>query len=218
MKEIIIDYEKLSTRSDEIDIRKENSTMREIVASLKEVVRAKQLKGLAAPQIGYNKRIFVINYKGDIRTYINPIITKAKGFQLSKEGCPSIPDKVFIRPRNNEIEVTFQTPLGKILSQKLLGLSAIVFQELLDHLDGLLLNDIGLEIDNDFEQASDEEREQVIDAYLDTLDIAHKHAEKEIESNPELKQMDDAVKFMHAVQRGEVELKEEKPYIEQKES
>ena len=77
MKEIIIDYEKLSTRSDEIDIRKENSTMREIVASLKEVVRAKQLKGLAAPQIGYNKRIFVINYNlsffilGDMNRYLD---------------------------------------------------------------------------------------------------------------------------------------------------
>ena len=83
IKDIVTDLEKLSERCEEIDIRKENNEMREIIVNLKETLRQhKDGVGLAAPQIGYNKRIFVINFKGDIRTFINPIISKAEGLTL----------------------------------------------------------------------------------------------------------------------------------------
>ena len=44
----------------------------------------------------------------------------------------------------------------------------------MDHLDGLLLSDIGLEIDDAFESASQEEKDEVINWYLDTLDLKAK--------------------------------------------
>ena len=132
----------LNDRAEEIDIRKENALMREIILELKDTLRNhKEGVGLAAPQIGYNKRIFVINFSGDLRSFINPIISEVKGFELSKEGCLSIPGKEFIRPRNNEITVLYQTPLGKIESRKLVGKAAIIFQHEIDHLDGILFVD-----------------------------------------------------------------------------
>lgn len=204
--DIITDYDTLSQRSDEIDTKKENALLREIITNLKNTIQGTDLKGLAAPQLGYFKRVFVINFKGKLTTYVNPVLTSMRGMQLSREICPSFPGKTFLRPRSGEIKVMFQNPMGKAQTQKLMGLASIIFQELIDHLDGLLLPDIGLEIDDAFDAATDEEREEVINAYLDSLDIAHKNIEEAIKADPEAKQISDAVNFMTSVQRGETQI------------
>jgi peptide deformylase len=204
--DIIFDIEKLSIRADEIDVRKENKEVRDITVALKNAVREHNLTSLSANQIGFTKRVFVINFNGDIRTFINPVITQVKGFELSRETCSSIPDKTFIRPRHNDIMVMYQTPLGKIESKQFMGVAAKVFQHEMDHLDGLLLSDIGLEIDEMFDNATEEERMEVINMYLDSLDIKQKEIDKEIQEDEELKKISDGIDFMTKVQKGEVQL------------
>lgn len=209
MKEIITDVEKLSDRCEEIDTKKENALMREIILELKDTLRnTPNAVGLAAPQIGYNKRIFVINFSGDLRSFVNPIITQVKGLTLSREGCLSIPGKEYIRPRHNDINVIYQTPLGKAESRRLIGRAAEVFQHELDHLDGLLLSDVGLEIDENFDKATEDERAEVIKAYMESLDLKQKEVEKRIEEDEELKKTSDAIDFMEKLQKGEVQLGE----------
>lgn len=208
MKDIIFDEEKLGVRSEEIDTRKEGKLVQQIVRELKEVIREKNLSSLSAPQIGYEKRIFVINFNGDLKSFVNPIISAVKGFELSREKCSSLPDRSFIRPRNNDITSYYQTPIGKTESRRFVGLAAKVFQHCIDHLDGLLLTDVGLEVDSDFDNATQEERDEVIDMYLDSLDIKKKAVDKEISEDKELKQMSDAIDFIGKVQKGEVKLVE----------
>ena len=140
----------------------------------------------------------------EIKTFVNPIITSAEGLQLAREKCECIPDKEFIRPRNPKIKVMYQNPTGKVLQTEFVGLSAVVFQHNIDHLDGVLLSDVGLEIDEQWDKASDEEKKEVINAYLDSLDMKQKELEKEIEEDPDLKRTSDAIDFMTKVQRGEV--------------
>jgi peptide deformylase len=204
--DIIYDIEKLSIRADEIDVRKDNKEVRDITVALKNAVREHNLLSLSANQIGFNKRVFVINFNGDLRTFVNPVITQVKGFELSRETCSSIPDKTFIRPRHNDIMVMYQTPLGKIESKQFMGAAAKVFQHEMDHLDGLLLSDIGLEIDEMFDNATDEERKQVINMYLDSLDIKQKEIDKEIQEDEDLKKISDGIDFMTKVQKGEVQI------------
>lgn len=206
MKEIILDEEKLSDFAEEIDTRKDNKEIRDIVLELKEIVREKKLNGLSAPQIGYNKRIFVINFNGDIRTFINPILSKFRGMEFSRETCSSIPDKTFIRLRYNDIDIMYQTPLGKIESRRLVGLAAKVFQHQLDHLDGLLLTDVALEIDDDFINASDEDQEKILNMYLDSLDLRQKEIDKEIKEDEDLSKIAEGMKFMEGVAKGEIEI------------
>lgn len=199
--------EKLSERCDEIDLRHENKLAREIISEIKKVMREKNLTSLSAPAIGYNKRIFCIDFKDrEIKSFVNPIIANAKGLQLSREICSSLPGKTYIRPRNNEIDVMFQNPMSKPISRKLIGLAAIVFQHEIDHLDGLLLSDIGLEIDEDFDKASEKERQEVIEAYLDSLDLKQKEIKQEIQNDDELKQIDSAINFMTSVYKGETKI------------
>lgn len=204
VKEVVTDYDALSVRCDEFDLTKKNKDVQEIVLTLKNTIRAHEnMAALSANQVGFDKRIICLNFNGNIRTFINPIITNVSGFELSREYCHSIPDKSYIRTRHNKISVTYQTPLGKIESIDLVGLAARIMQHHIDHLDGLLLSDIGLEVDDQFDAATDKEREEVINMYLDSLDLTRKNIEVEIENDPEAKQLSDAIRFMESVQRGE---------------
>lgn len=196
----------LSERAIEIDIKTQNKLMREIVSALKHTIEAKNIVSLSAPAIGYNRRIFCIKFDNEIKTFINPIIMNQKGIQLSKEICTSIPGKTFIRPRNNDITVMYQKPAGAIETRQLVGLAAIVFQHEVDHLEGLLLSDVGLEIDSDFENATEEEQNEVIDFYLESLDLKRKELDDEIESNEDLKQLKNGIEFMKSVYKGETQI------------
>ena len=208
-EEIITDVNELSARSSEVEVRKESKKIQEVIINLKKIIREKNLTSLSAPQIGEYVRVFVINFNGDLRSFVNPVITDVKNMELSRETCSSIPDKTYIRPRYSTVEVIYQTPLGKTESRKLIGLAAKVFQHEIDHLDGLLLSDIGLEIDEDFDKASEEERVELINAYLDSLDIKQKNMEEQIKEDPELSQINDAIVFMGETNSGETKIKEE---------
>ena len=207
VKDIITDELQLSERAVEIDVRTQATEMREIIKALKDTMRAKGLSSLSAPAIGYNRRIFCIDFKdSEIKTFINPIIAQAKGMQLSIEKCVCIPDKEFMRPRNNDLMIIYQRPTGQIENRQIVGMSAIVFQHELDHLDGLLLSDVGIEIDEDFHNATEEEQQEVINAYLDALDIKKKEIDTEINTDPELKQLSDGIDFMESVYKGETKI------------
>lgn len=209
VEDIVTDYEALSQRCVEFDLVKANADVQSITLKLKNTIRANEgMLGLSANQLGYNKRILCLNFDGNIRTFVNPIITNVSGLELSRERCHSLPEKEFIRTRHSKINVTYQTPLGKIESVEFVGVAAKVFQHHIDHLDGLLLSDVSLEIDELFDQATDEERQEVIDMYLDSLDLTAKQIEQEIENDPEAKQMAEAIKFMNSVESGETEIEE----------
>lgn len=189
IKEIITDYDAVSTTSDEIDARKDGKLTRQIVIDLKDTIREHNLNALSAIQIGYDKRIFVINFNGDLKSYVNPLITNVKGFEMSKESDASIPDKKYILPRYNTINVVYQTPMGVPKSGQFVGMSAKVFQQMQDHLEGILISDLGLEIDEDFENASEDEQAEIIKMYLDSLDIRRQTIEQEIAEDEDLSKL-----------------------------
>ena len=204
----IKDYDKFDDRCDEINPKKQNAEMRETILAIKEVMEAKKLSALAAPQIGYRNRIVCLKF-GDKQpiTYVNPFITKVNGFTLSKESDISIPNKTFLVPRNVEIEVQYCTPLGQWMTQKMTGMTAFVMQRMINMLDGLLISDIGLEIDEEWDKATDEERAEVIKAYCESLDITMKDVQKDIEdSDGTLKKVYSAIKFTEGVNSGKVKL------------
>ena len=204
VKEIVTDYEALSERCDEVDVAKDNKLVQEIVVALKNTIRANDnMLGLSANQIGYNKRIVCLNFNNNIRTFVNPIITNFAGMELSREKCHSIGETEYIRLRNSSIDITFQTPLGNIQDTKLVGLAAVIMQHHIDHLDGLLISDVGLEILPEFDAATEEERQEVINMYLDSLDMISESYMNDVEETEEGKQLLDAVKFIQSVQKGE---------------
>lgn len=197
-------------RAEEIDTQKENKLVREIVSKIKRTMRKNNLTSLSAPAVGYNKRIFCVDYSdNEIKTYINPVVSLREGIHLSREVCSSIPDKEYIIPRNNVINIYYQRPNGEVKIQEFKGLASNVLQHEIDHLEGITLDDMGLEIDKDFDEATDEERLEIVNMYLDSLDIMLKDVKDDIENNEELKVISDRLNFTEAVVSGKVKLMKE---------
>ena len=207
MKRIIKDLTKLNERVDEAVLSDEEK-LNEDIQAIKEVLfKHKDYVCLAAPQIGIKSRIFCIKFaNGDIRTFINPMITHSEGIHLSRESNLSIPDKEFIIPRNNDIQATYQTPVGKIESNLFQGAVSEIFQQMVNVLDGIMISDIGLEILEGWDEAPQEDRDQIIDMYLNSLKLTSEDLKKEIDENPDLKEIDSAINFMTSVAEGKTKL------------
>ena len=181
----VLDLENLpTTRTEEIDYEKDYTLMKEIIAKIKKTMKKHNLTSLSAPAIGYNKRIFCIDFSDkEIKTFINPMVLLTQGMELTREVCSSIIDKEFIRPRHTSIDIIYQRPDGTIKQNQFKGMAATVIQHELDHLDAITLNDIGLEIDSDFDEATDEERFAITDMYLKHLNEKHDNLVNEIEQD-----------------------------------
>ena len=209
VKSIITDLAKLDEqgRAEEIDIKKENKEMREIITFIKRTMRKNNLVSLSAPAIGYNKRIFCVDFSDkEIKTFINPLVTNLSGLELTREVCSSIPGKEFIRPRHSTIDIIYTNPQGIIKSNQFKGLAATVIQHELDHLDGITLADIGLEIEPDFDEGTEEEKFEIINMYLDSLDLAREDLIKDFQKDENLKKEYEADKFMEMLGQGKIKL------------
>ncbi len=103
--------------------------------------------GIAAPQIGVLKRVFLIQRfdKPDepFEVIINPIIEwKSNLIQNGKEGCLSIPDTMGIVDRHYSIAISYELPNGNVIKNEIIeGFTAIIFQHEYDHLEGILFID-----------------------------------------------------------------------------
>lgn len=98
-------------------------------------------KGLAAPQVGHNIRLFVMNYEGKPMAFFNPLINNhGRDIINSNEGCLSIPNQKFDVERYRIINIIFTDICGKQHSIKMRNFNAYCVQHEIDHLDGILIN------------------------------------------------------------------------------
>ena len=98
--------------------------------------------GLAAPQIGQNIRLIVINAKDGAICMINPKITKKSLIkEWGEEGCLSVPDVFGQVKRHKKITCKYLDKNGKEKKIQAQGLMARVIQHEIDHLDGILFID-----------------------------------------------------------------------------
>jgi peptide deformylase len=217
------DLEKLMKRSDEVAVVGGDLQIRPDIAKtikdLKDTILAsKTLVSLAAPQLGKFERIFCVRFaNGDIRAFINPMISKTEGLHLVREISPSLPDRAFIVPRHNRIIAMYQTPSGKPEESVFEGVVAEIFQHMVQILDGVLISDIGLEVFADFDNASEEEKSQVLDAYFKELKTREESMNKEIEENEDLKKTRDAIKFLEGVATGKITMEKQDELVTPKE-
>lgn len=207
--ELITSEEVLHSRATETDTVSNNAEVRETILKMKEAVRENKLVGLTAPQVGVDMRIVVLNFDGDVRTFINPVVSNRKGIELSREVC-EIDGKEYIVPRNNDIDIYYTTPLGKIEHRQLLGMAAKVMLHQLDILDGISASDFGLEVMEGFDEASDEEKDKIIKMYLDSLDLLGKQVEEELKNDEDAQQIKNAVNFITKVRKGEVQISDDR--------
>jgi len=95
--------------------------------------------GLAANQIGYDKRIIVVKMGEGFVPFINPVITlKSKRTYMSCEGCLSLEGTKEVK-RHNGIRLTWLDKNFKSHSEIFTGMTAIIIQHEVDHCNGKLI-------------------------------------------------------------------------------
>jgi peptide deformylase len=95
--------------------------------------------GLAAPQVGIERRIFVYDVGEGPMTVINPEIVESRGEWEYEEGCLSVPDLHWPIVRPKEVHLVGRDVQGDEISIEADELLGRVLQHELDHLDGILL-------------------------------------------------------------------------------
>ncbi|MEZ4256763.1 MAG: peptide deformylase [Polyangiales bacterium] len=118
-----------------------------LVDDMAETMYAAPGVGLAAPQIGVSKRIFIIDVSAgddepsDLRVFINPEIVGMVGETSWDEGCLSFPGVREEVPRAETVTVRALDREGKPFELVAEGLLAIAVQHENDHLEGKLMID-----------------------------------------------------------------------------
>lgn len=97
--------------------------------------------GLAAPQVGILKRVFVVDVGEGLFEFINPTIVKTSGTQSDTEGCLSCPNLWGIVERPNFVVVEAYDRNGEKFRLEATELFARAILHENDHLDGKLFKD-----------------------------------------------------------------------------
>ncbi len=130
-------------------LKKIDASTQKLIDDMIETMEEAPGQGLAAPQIGVNLRLLVVDARADDDDpnsetqlqLINPEILKSEGEQWGEEGCLSIPGYWGKVKRALHVTVRAQNRKGKEVKIKATKNLARVLQHEIDHLDGILFTD-----------------------------------------------------------------------------
>lgn len=140
----------LEKECDEVDIENINKDILDTIEDLKSTLEFGTGVGIAAPQIGVNKRIIVVGAKKEniqyddaeevpITAMINPIWRNlSEDTDVQYEGCMSVPSIRGKVERYKNIELTYYNEYGEKIIKELTGFFARLVQHECDHLDGIV--------------------------------------------------------------------------------
>jgi peptide deformylase len=126
-----------------------DADLRRLSEDMFETMYAAPGRGLAAPQVGITKRMFVMDETwkaGDPSpmVFVNPVIMSASDTVVTQpEGCLSIPGDLTGVTRPAEVSLRWQNLDGAWHEQSFSGFAAACVQHEADHLDGILITDEG---------------------------------------------------------------------------
>jgi len=116
----------------------------QLAAQMLELMKEARGVGLAAPQVGENIRLFVMNptgEEGDHRVYVNPVLTEGEGEEEGEEGCLSLPNITAKVWRSKTLHMKAQDLQGNPFEEFADGYIARIWQHETDHLNGTLILD-----------------------------------------------------------------------------
>ena len=140
----------LSIKCEEVNIKNINKDILQEIEDMKETLSFTEGFGIAAPQVGINRRIIIIQVDKEKCTYkdceeisttvmINPTWKKLSEKTESEfEGCLSVPSIRGKVKRYTNIEVTYYNEKGQKIIKEAKGFTAKDIQHECDHLDGIV--------------------------------------------------------------------------------
>jgi peptide deformylase len=142
----IVRYGEPVLREDCRPVEKIDDHVKKLVRDMFDTLHKANGLGLAAPQVGEDLRLFIIDlsqvdFDAEPLVIINPEIIEKKGEVVGEEGCLSFPGLYFDVPRAEEVVVEYQDLEGKRKRMKAYGMTARAIQHENDHLNGVLFID-----------------------------------------------------------------------------
>jgi peptide deformylase len=118
-----------------------DSALDDVAAEMLTLMRANGGVGLAAPQVGILRQLFVAEIQGQVLSLTNPHILDRSGSSELLEGCLSLPNQQVVVRRDREIRVRAHDLRGHRVELAVRGLWARVIEHETDHLQGVLVID-----------------------------------------------------------------------------
>jgi peptide deformylase len=212
MVEIIKELDKLTLAAKPLQFLTAQGVEKEeglaIINKLKDAIAADEtILALSAPQIGIDSRIFCIRFNDQIKTFINPIVTKKGKYEIKPETFVSMPGKEILITRPEELTVVYYTEEFKYEENKLLGAAARLFDQHCQLLDGVTPADLGLvsdvATDGSLANLTEEEVGQVIEIYKQFIKVKADGLQKEVKADPEVEKVYKQLQFTEKVVNGE---------------
>ena len=122
-------------------VRDSETIEKSLLEDMVQTMRANKGIGLAGPQVGLDKAVAVVDTGGGAVILINPEITSRRGAATFEEGCLSVPGCAVKVRRSEEVTVSYLDENRQKRRRVFKGLSAIVVQHEIDHLNGKLISD-----------------------------------------------------------------------------
>mgnify|MGYP000994328723 FL=1 len=141
MKYRVLHYGEEPLRAESEPVTEINDDIRRLVDDMFETMNEAKGVGLAAPQVGVNLRLAVIDIGDDPMVLINPRILKSSGKETCDEGCLSLPGLTEKVERAKKVVAEATDIDGSVYEIEAEGLLARAIQHELDHLDGVLFID-----------------------------------------------------------------------------
>lgn len=124
------------------EVEKVDDRIRMILDDMVETMRDAKGVGLAAPQIGMMRRMFVAEpEEGEVYCFVNPEIIAAEGSQTGDEGCLSVPGYQGSVERPQRIRIKGLDRDGNMQEYEFEERAAVVMCHEFDHLEGILYID-----------------------------------------------------------------------------
>lgn len=136
-------------RQKSLPVKNINTGVLRVLENMRDTMYAADGVGLAAPQIGINKRIIVVDPGDNLLEIINPELISCEGEQTGSEGCLSVPGKVGWLKRSQKIRVKGLNIQGESIEIEAIDALAKIIQHEMDHLDGILFPDKAIRIRTD---------------------------------------------------------------------
>ena len=143
----ILFYQDKRLREPGKEVEEFDAELHQLIEDMAETMYAAPGVGLAAPQIGVSKRVFIVDVAtddeepSDLRVFINPEIIATEGETVFNEGCLSFPGVREDIDRAERITVKAFDKDGKPFELEAEGLLGFAIQHETDHLNGELMID-----------------------------------------------------------------------------
>lgn len=141
MKYRVLHFGEEPLRADSKPVTEITDDIRQLVKDMFATMNEAKGVGLAAPQVGVNLRLAIIDIGDDPLILINPRILKSSGKETCEEGCLSFPGLTEKVERAKKVIAEATDLDGSLYEIEADGLLARAIQHELDHLDGVLFID-----------------------------------------------------------------------------